>query len=327
MDEDNKTAPQDERAAFEAAMKNRGYKVLYRAGDHYFGDGPECAWQGWQARAALSAPTTKPSTPSTFPASIWGLLHEVADRKGTEHTGPWEGPDGKPLQDDADAAIAWINGMAALSAAAKPAPEGWKLVPVEPDLGMLQAALEKSREFEESNSPLRRCRELHDAGVVYAAMLSAAPSAPVAAPAVPGQWQPIETAPKDGRKLILSYKNGKGLVRTIFARWLTDEEAAESDDDDVGLTGGWYECIDNWDDYSQVAVHEGEPTHWMPLPSAPGAEQAKPGMTDEQINAFLPSAYVGDAYVGYSRTDLCRLARAIERHLAAAWGVKLEGGV
>ena len=35
------------------------------------------------------------------------------------------------------------------------------------------------------------------------------------------------------------------------------------------VTEGWYECIDNWDDYSSVAVTEGEVTHWMPLPQPP----------------------------------------------------------
>lgn len=55
--------------------------------------------------------------PGTFPVAIWQLLLEVADRKGTQFTSPWEGPDGEPLQDDADAAIAWIK-------AAVQAPEG-----------------------------------------------------------------------------------------------------------------------------------------------------------------------------------------------------------
>ena len=61
-----------------------------------------------------------------------------------------------------------------------------------------------------------------------------------------GAWQPIETA-----------------------RWLTDEQAAETDADGVGFEGGWYECINNWDDYTEVAIHEGEPSHWMPLPAPP----------------------------------------------------------
>lgn len=82
-------------------------------------------------------------------------------------------------------------------------------------------------------------------------------------------WQPIETAPKDGRKVILFYLNRNGKPRTVMARWLTDEHAAEIDTDDVGLKAGWYERIDNWDDYTDVAIYEGEPTHWMPLPQPP----------------------------------------------------------
>jgi hypothetical protein len=84
-----------------------------------------------------------------------------------------------------------------------------------------------------------------------------------------GAWLPIATAPQTGRKVIVFYLNRNNLPRTVMARWLTDEQAAETDADDVGLKGGWYECIDNWDDYTEVAVHEGEPTHWMPLPSPP----------------------------------------------------------
>ena len=104
-------------------------------------------------------------------------------------------------------------------------------------------------------------------GVAYfdAVPLTAAPAAPKPAEA----WQPIETAPKDGRKLILAYLNGHGLQRTVMACWVTDEEAAETDADGVGLEAGWYECIDNWPDYTQVAIHEGEPSHWMPHPAAP----------------------------------------------------------
>jgi len=89
------------------------------------------------------------------------------------------------------------------------------------------------------------------------------------------QWQPIDTAPKDGRKVILFYRNSHSRPRTVMARWLTDEQAAETDADGVGLEGGWYECIDNWNDYTEVAIHEGEPTHWMPLPTPPVAALAE----------------------------------------------------
>lgn len=83
------------------------------------------------------------------------------------------------------------------------------------------------------------------------------------------QWRPIETAPKDGRKMLLTYKNRNGKRRTVVGGWVTDEEAAETDTDGVGLEAGWYERIDNWDDYYQVAIHQGEPDYWMPLPSQP----------------------------------------------------------
>jgi hypothetical protein len=87
-------------------------------------------------------------------------------------------------------------------------------------------------------------------------------------------WQPIATAPKTGRKVILFYLNRNSLPRTVMARWVTDEEAAETDGEGVGLEAGWYECIDNWDEYTEVAIYEGEPTHWMPLPEAPRKEEA-----------------------------------------------------
>jgi hypothetical protein len=82
-------------------------------------------------------------------------------------------------------------------------------------------------------------------------------------------WHPIESVPKTGRKVILFYKNRLHVGRTVIARWLTDEQATEIDADDVGLEGGWYECIDNWDDFTEVKIHEGEPSHWMPLPAPP----------------------------------------------------------
>ena len=85
------------------------------------------------------------------------------------------------------------------------------------------------------------------------------------------QWHPIDSVPKDGRKIIVSYVNHNGKTRTVMARWLTQEAADEIDHEGVGLEAGWFECIDNWSDYTEVAIHEGEPTHWMPNPAAPGA--------------------------------------------------------
>jgi len=58
-----------------------------------------------------------------FPARIMTLLAEVADRKGSATSGPWEDGDGEPLQDDADIALAWIARAAvAASPSQSPAP-------------------------------------------------------------------------------------------------------------------------------------------------------------------------------------------------------------
>lgn len=49
------------------------------------------------------------TVPKEFPARILELLREVADRQGTPTRGPWEDGNGEPLQDDAEAALAWIQ--------------------------------------------------------------------------------------------------------------------------------------------------------------------------------------------------------------------------
>lgn len=139
----------------------------------------------------------------------------------------------------------------------------------------------------------------------------------------PAGWRPIETAPKDGRMMLLFYTNSNGLPRVVVAGWLTDDEAAETDADGFGLEAGWYERIDNWGEYYQVAIHEGEPTHWMPLPPAPGS--AAPALvlkrlSEEQIEGLK----VWEPFIGLWPQTRKEIARAIESALAEANGVKLE---
>lgn len=70
------------------------------------------------------------------------------------------------------------------------------------------------------------------------------------APSVP-EWQPIETAPKDGTVVLLA-----GCRKPVAAAWLEDE-------------------IDYWhvDDNKRgpFALRGPGPTHWMPLPKPPAA--------------------------------------------------------
>lgn len=67
------------------------------------------------------------------------------------------------------------------------------------------------------------------------------------------QWQPIETAPKDGKTHILAYEEGGDIYR---AAW-----DAES------------EC---WSSYcGQYVTVTPEPTHWQPLPQPPQQEKGE----------------------------------------------------
>lgn len=146
-------------------------------------------------------------------------------------------------------------------------------------------------------------------GPDFAGMRAALAAQPVREP----MWQPIETAPKDGRKLLLTYTNGYGLPRIVVGGWVTDEEAAETDEDGAGLEAGWYERIDNWGDYYQVSINQGEPTHWMPLPAAPGATaepvKAREPMTEREILDLVPTLMpIGSDF------ELLWFARCIERH-------------
>jgi hypothetical protein len=50
---------------------------------------------------------------ANFPARIWALLLDVADRNPKEGFGLFEDGNGDPMQDDADAALAWLTRAAA----------------------------------------------------------------------------------------------------------------------------------------------------------------------------------------------------------------------
>jgi Lar family restriction alleviation protein len=64
------------------------------------------------------------------------------------------------------------------------------------------------------------------------------------------QWQPIETAPKDGNPFLAFCDMDGAKFQTV----LTWEEV-----------GAKYP----WRDWNGVGIHNEVPTHWMPLPSAP----------------------------------------------------------
>lgn len=94
------------------------------------------------------------------------------------------------------------------------------------------------------------------------------------------EWIPVsERLPDSGVVVLACYRNGLGNLRRIRANWLAAKTAESSSDSEIGEYDeetdcfydpeGWYERIDNWCDYTAVAVCEGDVTHWMPLPPPP----------------------------------------------------------
>lgn len=68
------------------------------------------------------------------------------------------------------------------------------------------------------------------------------------------EWQPIETAPRDGaRFLAIRDEDGFTEIPNIICWNCHYENFADTE----------------WDDARQVKF---QPTHWMPLPPAPGKE-------------------------------------------------------
>ena len=97
-------------------------------------------------------------------------------------------------------------------------------------------------------------------------------------------WIPVAQAlPDTTKKVLATYLNKMGKRRTVIANWVQartqkrspwdDEETdiAEYDEssDEFFLKEGWYECLENSEEYGMWWIYEGEVTHWMPLPLPP----------------------------------------------------------
>ena len=101
----------------------------------------------------------------------------------------------------------------------------------------------------------------------------------------PPQWISVEERlPESGEHVLAYYTNSFNKGRRIRAEYVAamirevdwdmadpDTQCVEHDEqsDCFYLTAGWYELMDNWDEYSSIAVVEGVVSHWMPLPKGP----------------------------------------------------------
>ena len=75
------------------------------------------------------------------------------------------------------------------------------------------------------------------------------------------EWQPIETAPKDGTRVLIY--DGVAIKSGMFVQWFHYflQEKQE----------GWGT---NWDNEFQAPDEVMYPTHWMPLPAPPLPDNA-----------------------------------------------------
>ena len=100
-------------------------------------------------------------------------------------------------------------------------------------------------------------------------------------------WISVTDGVPEPRQVVCAcYRNEAGELCQIRAEFVAPKSRRAEDFDDLGevdfdeATGlgywpaGWYECIDNWGDYSRVQVCEGEVIAWVALPALPADIEA-----------------------------------------------------
>lgn len=155
----------------------------------------------------------------------------------------------------ADVCNAFFAGARYAALAAAPvAPSPDRLVDALIRIGLIDADARDNPEGYDGGETMRR----------FAALAATLGEAPVAQAAQPvAQWQPIETAPKDGTSILVFPPTWVNKPCSI-AKWDTDQYAKKP-------RPYWRRD----DDQGQVSYSRNTPpTHWLPLPEAPDAQEA-----------------------------------------------------
>lgn len=94
-------------------------------------------------------------------------------------------------------------------------------------------------------------------------------------------WVSVETKPEPGKDVLLYYKNLHDEGRTVKAFYVPafhieacgEEDDLECDYDEAAdqyyIPAGWYECVDNWDEFSFLLITGATLIAWQPLPQPP----------------------------------------------------------
>ena len=93
-------------------------------------------------------------------------------------------------------------------------------------------------------------------------------------------WQPMKTAPKDGREILLTVEVRAGMPsKCLVGHWMPGGHCIE---DHPAIAEGWY----FWN--GCMFDKASKPTHWLPLPPVPSA--ADPHRANRQLDRQLPNA-------------------------------------
>lgn len=76
------------------------------------------------------------------------------------------------------------------------------------------------------------------------------------------EWQPIETAPKDGTLVLLTIGTHTGVGRWAV---ISRRDTLNDTDDDVAV----FDYEFGWRSPNDKRINGKQPTHWMPLPQPP----------------------------------------------------------
>ena len=80
------------------------------------------------------------------------------------------------------------------------------------------------------------------------------------------EWQPIETAPKDGTRVLLYRPGGWPSARVTVGNYSDERYHTRP-------RPYWTHDLERME--GKVATRHRQPTHWMPLPAPPAPEAAE----------------------------------------------------